>query len=89
MWPWPIAGFLSTNDERAPGNYGFLDMIAVLEFVRDQIQYFRGNRDSVTLVGHDAGAMAAGLLTVSPKARSEYLYRCQTSVFRAKNLFFA
>ncbi|XP_064652770.1 neuroligin-4, X-linked-like [Lineus longissimus] len=63
-------GFLSTNDERAPGNYGFLDMIAVLEFVRDQIQYFRGNRDSVTLVGHDAGAMAAGLLTVSPKARN-------------------
>jgi acetyl esterase/lipase len=46
-------------------------MIEVLKFVRDQIHYFRGDRNNVNLVGHDAGAMAAGLLTVSPKARGK------------------
>ena len=48
-------GFLSTEDEAAPGNYGVWDGIAALQWVQDNIQNFGGDRDRVTLFGQSAG----------------------------------
>lgn len=38
-----------------------------LRWVYDNIEFFNGDRKSITLFGPDAGAASAGLLMVNPK----------------------
>lgn len=53
----------------ASGNYGLLDLIAGLRWVRQNIASFGGDPDSVTVFGHSAGAWAVNKLMISPLAR--------------------
>ncbi|XP_046672801.1 neuroligin-2 isoform X2 [Homalodisca vitripennis] len=62
-------GFLSTADANSPGNYGILDMSMALRWVYENIEFFNGDRTSITVFGPDAGAAAAGLLMVNPRTR--------------------
>ncbi|KAL0968210.1 hypothetical protein UPYG_G00263870 [Umbra pygmaea] len=61
-----ILGFLSTGDEHATGNWGFLDQIAALKWVHDNIESFGGDPQSVTIAGESAGGISASILTMSP-----------------------
>ncbi|XP_060666531.1 acetylcholinesterase [Drosophila nasuta] len=63
-------GFLSTADENSPGNYGILDQSMALKWVHDNIEFFNGDRDSITLFGPGAGGASAGLLMVAPQTRN-------------------
>lgn len=63
-------GFLSTGDENSPGNYGLLDQAMALRWVYENIEFFNGNRDQITLFGPDAGAASAGILMVAPQTRN-------------------
>ena len=53
----------------ASGNYGLLDMIKALEWIRDNIEAFGGDPQRVTLTGHSAGAMDVLALLIAPKAK--------------------
>jgi para-nitrobenzyl esterase len=53
---------------KASGNYAFLDMIAGLRWVHDNIAAFGGDPDNVTVIGHSAGAFNASRLMTSPLA---------------------
>jgi para-nitrobenzyl esterase len=50
------------------GNWGLLDQIAALEWVRDAIEAFGGDPAHVTLAGQSAGALCALDLLVAPRA---------------------
>ncbi|CAL8374357.1 unnamed protein product [Arctogadus glacialis] len=61
-----ILGFLSTGDEHAWGNWGFLDQLEALKWVQENIEAFGGDRGSVTIAGVSAGGISASILTLSP-----------------------
>ena len=48
-------GFLSTGDDVVPGNNGLKDQSIALMWIRDNIKFFGGNPDSVTITGLSAG----------------------------------
>ena len=40
-------GFLSTESQEAAGNYGMLDQVAALKWVKDNIEAFSGDPNKV------------------------------------------
>ncbi|MFC5501749.1 carboxylesterase/lipase family protein [Lysinimonas soli] len=63
-----FAGF-STSDRPIENNLGLRDIVAALEWVRDNIRAFGGDPGNVTLFGESAGANAVTTLMCVPAAR--------------------
>lgn len=59
---------LADPESGAVGNWGLLDQIAGLEWVRDNISAFGGDPDDVTIFGESAGGVSVGVLVASPRA---------------------
>ncbi len=51
------------------GNYGMMDIVAALEWVRDNVGAFGGDASDVTIFGESAGGAAVTRLMISPRAR--------------------
>jgi para-nitrobenzyl esterase len=70
-----ILGFLATpelsaeNEKHVSGNYGILDQIAALKWVKENITNFGGNPNCVTVAGQSAGSMSVNCLLVSPLSK--------------------
>ncbi|MEO7679485.1 MAG: carboxylesterase family protein, partial [Sphingomonas sp.] len=59
----------STPEHPIENNLGLRDMVAALEWVRDNIRTFGGDPENVTLFGESAGANAVTTLMCVPAAR--------------------
>ena len=60
---------IKENPKGPLGNYGFMDQIAALEWVKKNIGNFGGDSNNVTLFGESAGGMSVLALMSSPKAK--------------------
>lgn len=57
------------SGHNASGNFGFLDQIAALEWVKKNISAFGGDPENVTIAGQSAGAFSVNTLIASPLAK--------------------
>jgi para-nitrobenzyl esterase len=57
------------SPSHSSGNYGLLDQIAALQWVKRNIGSFGGDAARVTIVGQSAGANAVSMLMASPLAK--------------------
>nr|CAI5847819.1 unnamed protein product [Callosobruchus analis] len=64
-----IFGFLSTEDDVVSGNNGLKDQSMALQWIKDNIKYFGGNPDSVTLTGLSAGGASVHFHYLSPLSK--------------------
>nr|XP_042133150.1 pyrethroid hydrolase Ces2e-like isoform X2 [Peromyscus maniculatus bairdii] len=64
-----VLGYFSTGDEHARGNWGYLDQVAALRWVQQNIAYFGGNPDQVTIFGESAGSLSVSSLVLSPLSK--------------------
>ncbi|XP_038168423.1 acylcarnitine hydrolase-like [Arvicola amphibius] len=64
-----VLGFFSTGDQHARGNWGYLDQVAALRWVQQNIAHFGGNPDLVTIFGESAGGASVSSLVVSPMSK--------------------
>ena len=62
-------GLAAESDSGTTGNYGLLDQIKALEWVRQNVSAFGGDPDNVTLAGESAGAASVSALCTSPLAK--------------------
>ncbi|CEF40651.1 carboxylesterase type B [Acetobacter senegalensis] len=65
----------------AQANYGFMDQIAALGWVRDNIGRFGGDPAQVTLFGQSAGGASVNFLTIMPSARGLFARAISQSGF--------
>jgi para-nitrobenzyl esterase len=70
-----VFGFFAHPDlakesgRNASGNYGMMDAIAMLQWVKKNISAFGGDPNNVTVAGESAGAIMVGALVGSPQAK--------------------
>jgi len=71
-----VFGFLahpSLKDAQGhAGNYGMLDQVAALQWVKDNISSFGGDPNNITIFGESAGGMSVAMLIVSPLSNKSF-----------------
>jgi len=71
-----VFGFLShpaltrESPEKSSGNYGILDQVAGLKWIKKNIEAFGGDPENITIAGQSAGSMIANCLVASPLGKN-------------------
>nr|XP_051687075.1 cocaine esterase-like [Oryctolagus cuniculus] len=64
-----VLGFFSTGDQHAASNWGYLDQVAALRWVQQNIAHFGGNPDRVTIFGESARGLSVPCMCCHPCPR--------------------
>ncbi|KAH7645586.1 acetylcholinesterase-like protein [Dermatophagoides farinae] len=62
--------FYSDQVDEIKGNQGLWDQVMALKWVNENIRYFGGNPNAITLMGNSAGSWAVSLHILSPVSRN-------------------
>jgi para-nitrobenzyl esterase len=62
-------GLTRRSSTKTSGNWGLLDQIAALRWIRDNVEAFGGDPNCVTIFGQSAGSSSVNCLMASPLAR--------------------
>ena len=63
-----ILGFMSTEDEVIPGNFGLKDQVSALQWIQRNIEAFNGDPRRVTITGFSAGGASVHFHYLSHKS---------------------
>lgn len=91
-----ILGFLTTADSEASGNFGLKDQRLALKWVQENIEFFGGDKNRVTLFGISSGSASVHFHTLSKStdglfhqyilqsgsALSNWAYRDSSKIFQ-------
>lgn len=86
-----ILGFLAhpelsaESPQHVSGNYGLLDQMAALRWVKENIAAFGGDPANVTIFGESAGALSVTDLVASPQARGLFSKAIAESGYMVSN----
>lgn len=72
-------GELLGEEYETTGSLGFMDQIAALEWVHENISAFGGDPDNVTIMGQSAGAKSVGNIMVSPRGKGLFRHAIMES----------
>jgi len=64
---------LTKEGNGTSGNYGLMDQVAALKWVKENITAFGGDPSKVTIAGQSAGSMAVNALIVTPYAKGLFV----------------
>ncbi len=59
----------AASDYKGSGNYGFLDQVAAIKWVKENIADFGGDPAKINIVGESAGSFSVSLLMCSPLSK--------------------
>lgn len=62
-------GFLSTEDDIVPGNNGLKDQVSAFKWLKQNVKFFNGNPNRITLTGMSAGGASVHLHYMSPMTK--------------------
>ncbi|XP_023350801.1 pyrethroid hydrolase Ces2e-like isoform X2 [Sarcophilus harrisii] len=65
-----LLGFFSTGDEHASGNWGYLDQVAALKWVQENIAHFGGDPGHVTVFEESIGGMRVSSYVLYPISKT-------------------
>ena len=60
----------ASSEYKGSGNFGFLDQVAAIKWVKENISAFGGDPDKITIVGESAGSFSVSLLMCSPLSKN-------------------
>ena len=59
----------AASDYKGSGNFGFLDQVTAIKWVKENIEAFGGDPNRITIVGESAGSFSVSLLMCSPLSK--------------------